>query len=271
MMTWNLLHETPCEEEIKHPWRDRAAVARMVIQRERPHLLCCQEAYPRQLDDLLENLPDHWWVGRDRDGRNDGEACPIVFDTGRLRLREWEQFWLGPTPTRAGSLTWTNDVPRAVTLARFEDLRTGARFTVANTHMDHLVPSTRTKSIELLRKRLPKGTIEEPLVLAGDFNSPAWAKPHRLLVRGPDRFHDTYHLARDGEGPLAGTFHHFKGKGFARFDWILVQPRLEVPRLRILRDAPGGRFPSDHFPVLAEILLPHAASAATEARAPVAA
>jgi len=257
VMTWNILHKTSSEEEREHPWQERAPLVRAVVERARPHILCTQEAHGDQMDDLLAGLPDYWWFGRDRDGRDDGEGCPIAYDSRLLKPLEWGQLWLGAEPETPGCLTWVNDVPRLLTWGRFLHYETGQRFFLANTHLDHLVPGTRTKAIELLQERLPPGSLEEPVILTGDFNSPAWAKPHRMLMKGPNRFYDTYKEAEDGEGLLAGTFHKWKGTGWARLDWILTQPRLRVPRYRILRDKPQGRFPSDHYPVLAEIELPH--------------
>lgn len=268
VMTWNVLHKIPCEEEQEHPWADRREGMRKVVDRVRPDILCLQEAHPEQADYLLENMPDHWWFGKDRHGRNEGEGCPIAFDTTRFRLLDWKQFWLGPVPDEPNSLTWTNDVPRIVTIGHFEDYGTGQKFIVANTHMDHLVPTSRTKAIDLLRERLPEGTEEEPLILVGDFNSPAWSKPHRLLMKGPKRFYDTFRMLRRGASPVSGTFHHFKGKGFMRVDWILTQPRLNVDRLDILHDTPDGIYPSDHFPVVAHLEIPQAARG-EEARGPL--
>lgn len=256
VMTWNILHQTPCEEEQEHPWAKRRDGMRKVIERVQPDILCLQEAHPEQADYLLENLPDMWWFGKDRHGGNDGEGCPVAFDTTRFALLGWEQFWMGPSPDEPDSLTWVNDVPRIVTVGRFEHYATGKRFAVANVHMDHLVPTSRTKAINLLKERLPEGTEEMPLVLVGDFNSPAWSKPHRLLMKEPGRFYDTFRMLRRGAGPLAGTFHHFKGKGFMRVDWILTQPKLEVERLDILHDTLHGIYPSDHFPVVADLFLP---------------
>lgn len=255
VMTWNILHKTWCEEEAEHPWRARRDGARRLLEKVRPDVFCAQEAFPDQMDDLLEDLPDYWWFGLDRHGDTTGEGCPIAYDTKRWRPLERGQFWLGAEPDRPGSLTWVNDVPRIVTWARFEAHETGERFYLANTHFDHLVPTSRTKAVELLKSRLPPGTRQEPVILAGDFNTPAWMKPYRIITRGEDAFTDTYKVAERGEGPLAGTYHHFTGKGLFRVDWILTRPRLPVPRLTILRDTPGGLFPSDHFPVVAELLL----------------
>lgn len=257
IVTWNVLHEVPCEEEVEHPWADRRDAARRVLESLAPDVFCAQEALPRQMDELLEGMPHHWWVGLDRDGRNEGEGCPIAYDTRRLRRLDWGQFWLSPLPDSPRSLTWVNDVPRIVTWARFEDVETGARFRIANAHLDHLVPSSRTKTITLLKERLGQEHAEgEVTLVMGDFNSPAWAKPHRMLTRGEPRFYDALRLAQERRPRYAGTFHHFKGKGLIRVDWVLARPAIRILRYRVVRDAPDGVLPSDHFPVCVDIPLP---------------
>ena len=266
VVTWNILHEVPGEDERDHPWRDRRAAARRLLGDLRPDVFCTQEAYPGQMDALLRDLPHHWSVGLDRDGGHDGEGCPVAFDTRRFRRLDWGQFWLGPLPDTPAALTWINDVPRIVTWVRLEDRASGARFRVANAHLDHLVPASRTKTVKLLQERLGDADAEEPTILVGDFNSPAWAKPHRMLVRRSPRFHDALRLAETKQPRYAGTYHHFKGRAFLRVDWVLTRPALRVKRYTVVRDAPGGVLPSDHFPVCVDLPLPFEAPRARALR-----
>ncbi|HET6405246.1 MAG TPA: endonuclease/exonuclease/phosphatase family protein [Candidatus Thermoplasmatota archaeon] len=256
LVTWNILHQAPSEEEVEHPWRERRDAARRVLESLAPDIFCAQEAYPEQMDDLLENMPHHWWIGWDRDGGDRGEGCPIAYDTRRLTRVDEGQFWLSPLPDVPSSLTWVNDVPRIVTWARFIDIETGARFRVANAHLDHLVPSSRTKTVALLKERLGESEMDEPTLVVGDFNSPAWAKPHRMLTREPTRFYDALRLAEERRPRYAGTFHHFRGRGLVRLDWVLARPAVRVLRYRVVRDAPEGILPSDHFPVCVDLALP---------------
>jgi len=255
-MTWNILHDTPCEEAIEHPWEERREMARLAVDAVAPDILCLQEATPGQTSDLVENLPDHWIVGRDRQGGFDGEGCPVAFDTRRFSLEAHGQFWLGVTPDDPSTLTWGNDVPRIVTWARLEDRATGARFRIANVHLDHLVPTSRTKTARLLHERLGDATPGEPTILAGDFNSPAWAKPHRILTGEEPRFTDALRLAEERDPWYAGTFHHFKEHAFIRVDWVLVRPAVRTLAYRVIRETPAETFPSDHFPVVAEFAVP---------------
>lgn len=256
LVTWNVLHAAPGQEEMEHPWEERRESARRVLEALAPDVFCAQEAYPSQMDDLLEGMPHHWWVGRDRRGGNEEEGCPVAFDTRRFHRLEWGQFWLGPLPDTSSSLTWVNDVPRIVTWVRLEERESGQRFRVANAHLDHLVPASRTKTVELLKERLGETPPEEPTLLVGDFNSPAWAKPHRMMTRRSPRFFDALRLAERRRPRYAGTFHHFRGRGLIRVDWVLARPAVRVLAYEVVRDAPGGTLPSDHFPVHVDFAFP---------------
>ncbi len=256
IVTWNILHEVLCEDEIEHPWRERRDAARSIIESLAPDVLCLQEAWPQQTGFLLDALPDHWEIGRDRDGGNEKEGCPIAFDTTRFALRGSGQFWLGVAPDVPSTFTWVNDVPRIVTWVRLEDWETGARFRVANAHLDHLVPTARTNTVSLIATRLGDASLAEPTFLVGDFNSPSWSKPHRMLTRDSPRFLDTLRLAEARHPWYGGTFHHFKGRAFMRVDWVLARPPVRTLAYRVVREAPDGVLPSDHFPVAVDFALP---------------
>jgi endonuclease/exonuclease/phosphatase family metal-dependent hydrolase len=62
-------------------------------------------------------------------------------------------------------------------------------------------------------------------------------------------------VAKNKAGP-EGTVHGFKGTpGKTRIDWILFRGPWKVKSAETLTDAREGRFPSDHFPVLAVFAL----------------
>lgn len=54
----------------------------------------------------------------------------------------------------------------------------------------------------------------------------------------------------------AGTSHGFSGVPQRRIDWILVSSDVEVVAAAIDRRTWGGRYPSDHFPVVVDLRLP---------------
>jgi endonuclease/exonuclease/phosphatase family metal-dependent hydrolase len=79
-------------------------------------------------------------------------------------------------------------------------------------------------------------------------------------------FVETFRAAGNEDAGDAYTFHAFKSRWFkpsdtdkpvGRIDWILVKGNARVGPHEILRDGDEktGRYPSDHYPVLAELSL----------------
>ena len=54
-----------------------------------------------------------------------------------------------------------------------------------------------------------------------------------------------------------GTFNAFRGQtGGAKIDYVLTNPWAKVISAEIIRVNRDGRYPSDHFPVVAKIVFP---------------
>jgi endonuclease/exonuclease/phosphatase family metal-dependent hydrolase len=61
-------------------------------------------------------------------------------------------------------------------------------------------------------------------------------------------------LHPDAEG--VGTFNGFRGTtDGGKIDYVLVDSRWRVVAAEIVRDNEEGRYPSDHFPVMADLVL----------------
>ena len=97
--------------------------------------------------------------GRESDSVS-GEWSAILFDTTRLYCHEQDTFWLSDTPTRAGSKSFGNRLPRICTCARFEVLEdgvgNGVEFWVYNTHLDHESANARVCGAELILSDIQK-------------------------------------------------------------------------------------------------------------------
>ena len=89
--------------------------------------------------------------------------------------------------------------------------------------------------------------------MLGDLNATAGDPAVARLVAGGLR--DT--LAHLGErGPQAATHHQWDGStDGTRIDYVLVDGGWDVLEARIDHTRPGGRLPSDHWPVVAEVAL----------------
>ncbi len=75
---------------------------------------------------------------------------------------------------------------------------------------------------------------------------------------GPDALTDTWTVAKTHWSQEMSTFHGYETPGApgARIDWILTRGPWETLGAGIVPTvSPGGQYPSDHFPIVAEVML----------------
>ncbi len=254
VMTFNVRYGTAQDGENR--WNSRRDLLFDVIRAQDADILGLQEALDFQVDEIVAAVPAYAVVGVGRDdGRRAGEYAAILFRKDRLRVAESGTFWFSDAPSVPGSKSWGNTITRICTWARFID-RDGRAFWHFNVHLDHQSQPSRERSAELLRQRVEaRSGPAEPVIVTGDFNvgesNPALAS---LRAAG---FLDTFRVLHPDERKV-GTFTGFKIDNDIgeKIDYVLVQPGATVHRAEIIRTVRDGRYPSDHFPVLARISLP---------------
>ena len=253
VMTYNLRYasDTP-----PNAWPDRLPVALAMLKETAPQIIGCQEALYRQVKDLDSALPYHDWIGLGREGGSRGEFMAVFFDAKRFEPLEFDHFWLSDTPDVVGSTTWGNSNRRMVTWVRFLDQETKQQFLFANTHYDHQIEDARVNSSLLILDRLANLAPQMPLLLTGDFNAVAGeSQPYKLLIDS-GVFFDTWDRA-ETPGEPTSTFHGFRGPpgGDRRIDWILARGAVRTLASKIVQFEKKGQYPSDHFPVYADVVL----------------
>jgi endonuclease/exonuclease/phosphatase family metal-dependent hydrolase len=251
VMTYNLKYAS---QEGANAWPDRLPIMVECLKGLEIDLFGTQEGVYEQLKDLARALPSYEWIGLGRDGGSHGEFMAIFYRKDRFDPLEIEHFWLSDTPSVIGSTTWGHSNRRMVTWVRFKDLLLQKEFYFWNTHLDHANQQAREKAAALIRSRVEKLNRKLPVILTGDFNAAGRDnKAYDILV--PDTFSDTWFMARERQGEGLGTFNGFRRipRDNRRIDWILLQGEAEVLSSKIVTFARDGQFPSDHFPVVAEL------------------
>jgi len=255
VMSYNLRYAS---DTGPHAWRLRRPVMAELLRREQPTVLGTQEGLYSQLTDLEHDLPGYYdWIGEGRGGGHRDEFVAIFFDTRRLDPLASGHFWLSGTPDVPGSRSWGNKAIRMATWVRFADKRTGGEFVVLNTHLDNASEKARLRGAELVRDRINAFPPGLPVVLTGDFNTPAEHSPqYDILTRGAGLI-DTWTAAAQRRTPLTGTCHGYLGlvPGGPRIDWILARGAATVRAAGINTFARDGRYASDHLPAQAVVTL----------------
>lgn len=291
VMTFNIRYGTADDGE--NSWDKRQQLVYSVLRRHRPDVVGLQEALRFQIDQVRAAVPQYGEIGVGRDdGRTKGEYSAILYRVDRFGVDEAGTFWFSDTPNVPGSIHWGNACTRVCTWARFIDNNSDTAFYLYNVHLDHRSQPSREKSVHLLAERIHSRTRPDPVVITGDFNagednpaimylkgkvairlSPAGGgQDDARVARAPVVFTDSFRQlhasadpapARSAETSAArlpaakvGTFNGFKGiRSGDKIDYVFVQPETQVLEAQIVRDSTDGRYPSDHFPVIARICL----------------
>ena len=266
IMTFNIRYGTATDGE--NSWEYRKHLLIDCLNKYKPDILGIQEAHDYQVN-FIKSAFQNWetfGVGRyhtvaepDRPQESlKGESCTIFYDTTKFTKIEHGTFWHSDTPNEPASITWGNKYPRITTWGILEQCNNGKRFFVMNTHFSGEEPYvSNTANLNMLKKREIAGSM--PTIFMGDFNLSPESDAHELFcnkigapeIRG--NFIDCWQALHKPEQD-AGTGHSFTGsKSNTRIDWILMTPDFAVSNIDIIYYKKNGRYPSDHYPVFAEL------------------
>ncbi len=232
-------------------WETRRDQLFDLLREQSPDVIGLQEALHFQIEEILKAVRGYASVGVARtDGKREGEYAAILYRTGRLTAQRSDTFWFSDTPQTIASKSWGNRIERVCTWVQFDDA-TGGTFFVYNVHLDHESQPSREKSVALLLQRIEAQSPRAPVIVTGDFNA-GEKNPAAGAMR--TRFRDSFRVV-DPQATEVGTFTGFKAGAIRgeKIDFVFVEPTAEVISAAILRHARDGRYPSDHFPVIAKV------------------
>jgi endonuclease/exonuclease/phosphatase family metal-dependent hydrolase len=257
-MTFNIRYNNPDDGE--NAWPRRAEGVGGLIRFHDPDLVGLQEAQRNQLDDLQRLLPGYAWFGEPRsDGGPGDEHSAILYRTDRFELLGQGTFWLSETPAVPRSKGWDAALPRIATWGRFRDRVSGDTVVYLNTHFDHRGVRARAESARLLKRWLAGNAGSTRVVMTGDLNTTPGSEPLEILLdpAGTLRLRDAIRVSAEPPYGPSSTWNGFEAlEPGQRIDYVLVGDGLRVLEHGILAETLDGvHFPSDHLPVLAEVVV----------------
>lgn len=263
IMTFNIRVGSAADGD--NAWDKRRSLVYQVFTDQDADFVGLQEALHFQLTEIDAAVRGYRRIGvGTEDGRSRGPFNAIYYREARFSLNQSNTFWLSDTPGVPGSQTWGNKFPRAVTWGRFIEKDSGYALYVYNTHFDHVSQGSREKSAVLLAQRIAaRAVTDDPFVVTGDFNSAEGNLATRFLkglvkIDGESNdvpMRDTFRVLHP-DADRVGTAHGFDGgTGGNKIDYIYVPPKQQVQTALIDHFNVAGRYPSDHFPVVATVKL----------------
>jgi endonuclease/exonuclease/phosphatase family metal-dependent hydrolase len=257
-MTYNIRYLSPGSG--RHAWKHRREPVTTTIRFHRPDLVGLQEAFHSQVADVRSALPEFEWLEAGRAGEAEyGDHPALGFRRERFALEDEGSFWLSETPETPGR-GWDAALSRIVRYVRLRDTTTGATFSHFNTHFDHRGAIARRESATLLRRRVAEVAADAPVLVTGDLNCRPGSVPYRRLTdeSAADRHlcdAATTAVSRHGPTTSMTTFTNLVPE--KKIDYVLVDPDTTAIQHGICSDTyDGGLYPSDHLPVLADVVLP---------------
>ncbi len=240
----------------ENAWPNRVEMATGLLRFHDADIFGLQEALIGQIKDIEGQLPGYKWfgVGRD-DGKEEGEFSPIFYNPSKFILLKNGTFWLSETPEKP-SKGWDAACTRIVSWGKFQSKVSGKRFFVFNTHFDHRGIEARKNSASLIYNKIREMVQDKnlPVILTGDFNLTPDTEPIKMLKK---HLRDSREIS--GEPPYGpeGTFQGFNIDSplEERIDYVFVYGGVKVKKYAVLSDFKGHRFPSDHLPVFAKVVL----------------
>lgn len=258
VMTFNIRLNTSSDSLNAWPYRKDKVASQVLFHKV--HLLGVQEALHDQMIDLKERLPQFKYAGGGRDdGKEKGEYSAIFYDTTRLQLLQTKMFWLSETPEIPGSKSWDAAITRMVTWGKFRDKKTKKTFFAFNTHFDHMGKIARRESAKMVLNKVKEIAGNTPAVITGDFNAEPGEEPIMVIMDNSNPLHltDSKTISRAPHYGPTGTFNAFKSKerNDQPIDYIFLKGKWKVLSHATISQSWEGRFASDHFAVLATLLL----------------
>lgn len=250
-------------------WDFRKRYAMKLIEDSGATIIGVQELLPKMREDIENMLYNYKLLG---DGRYNGtkengdEHADIIINTSEAEADIYKTFWLSKNNEEM-SRAYYAFFPRICTVAEVYIKKLDAYVRVFNTHFDHICGMARVLGVNIILRMMSELNEEKemPIILMGDMNARPHSKPIKILR---DNLHpyknitltDAYTACEAGS--VKKTHHGFKQTGFlamlidrAPIDYIFVSSEFEVLNAYVDCSCYNGRFPSDHFPLVAELRL----------------
>ncbi|MGN2339693.1 endonuclease/exonuclease/phosphatase family protein [Clostridium cagae] len=253
VMTFNLR----CDlfMDFKNRWDERKNLVFDIVNKYDCDIIGTQEATEKMFNDISNNIDAFNIIGNPRSKKLFSERNDILISK-KHKVNDYRTFWLRDNYDKIGRSKWYSMFPRICTTAIIE-LENSKRIRICNSHLDFLLPQARAYELKKLSEFIKKEQEKEdlPLIIMGDFNSNPNSKLIKDFTSG-DIFNKRLVAVQDMNKELytKATMGHFKNKEKgSHIDYIFVSEEFEIIDVEIVKYNVNGKYPSDHYPLMAEI------------------
>ena len=244
-----------CKSDPEGSINNRSQLVTAVLEQYAPDSFGVQEATAKWMRILKKELGDKYaYVGHPRDSLGPfSEYSAVFYLKDKYNLIDSGTFWLSETPEVKYSVSYDSACRRIASWAILEDKETGVKYTHINTHLDHVLESTRVGQAGVLLDYLKEFQKNGTVVITGDFNAYEDESVYTEMVKISDDVSKTAETADKGI-----TYHNYgkiKDDGQGAIDYIFVTKDTKADNYKIIDNTVEGMYPSDHYPISADIYL----------------
>jgi endonuclease/exonuclease/phosphatase family metal-dependent hydrolase len=236
-----------------HDWPNRLPLLVNIYQNFKPDILSTQEGRIGQIKELDSNLSEMVLVDTHRNYIDERMYPCLFINPETIFVERSGDVWLSETPDTPGSSSFGSAFPRLFTWAEITLKESGLKLMVVNTHLDHVLQSTRLKQIEVLISEVKKIN-QRPVFIMGDFNESPLTEIQSKLKES-FKLKDAWMEKNYPEETSHHSFLGDKARDGDRIDWILMPKNFECTDLYLEKKSfLEGIYPSDHYPLLATVI-----------------
>jgi len=251
--TFNVRYDNP--KDTGNLWVDRAPIVSNLIRFHDFDVLGTQEGLPNQVNDIAAAIPEYARYGKGRDdGKDAGEHSAIFYKKDRFTLLKSGDFWLSETPDKPGKGWDATCCNRICSWVYLEDKKTKKRFYTFNVHFDHQGVVARRESSKLILAKIKEIAGQAPVIFTGDLNGGRDSEWYQTLATS-GLLTDVFTKVRFPYANNSSMNGFRTPRGRTVIDHIFMTKQFTASKWGILTDTYFGKYPSDHFPVLAVVEL----------------
>jgi endonuclease/exonuclease/phosphatase family metal-dependent hydrolase len=236
-----------------HAWEIRGPLVYALIRSYDFDIFGQQEGTYAMLSNMIGT--EYGYIGNGNTAQLAGQREAICYKKDKFTVLDKGDFWYSPTPDVPGTQGWDAKYLSKCTWGKFKEQATGREFYFFNSHFDASGSQTRLESAKLLLTRIKAIAGDYPVFCTGDFNAQPNSAPIAALLA--DGFLRSAYDISEARSGSTGTYNGFTSNNPTatnRIDYIMVTSSIRVKSYAVLNDRPNSQFPSDHDPVMVDVV-----------------
>ena len=241
-----------CADDKEGSVKNRSKIVTAIIEQYLPDSVGVQEATGRWMRILSENLEAYVAIGEHRDEDAESEYSAIFYLKDKFNLLDSGTIWLSDTPEVKYTKYEESGCTRIATWVVLENKETGEVFAHINTHLDHMSDNARVMQVKVLSGKIAElKQAGYPIVCTGDFNAQPTTTVYATVM---ETLVDSKDIATNSdEGITAHGYGKHEDYSAGPIDYVFVSENVEVDTYKIIRNTAKNMYPSDHYPVVADV------------------